>query len=211
MEDASPYVLALIALGGYLMGSFPTAYVVVRQFAGKNVMDLGTGNVGTLNTLRATRSKSLAIGVLLGDIGKGGLAILLGYLVALALDYDVRTPMEVAGILAVVGHNYSPFLRFRGGKGLATSLPILLYMEPILVAVWLGVFFLMVLLTRLMVLGQIMGTVALPLVGVAAFRDSIVPVAILAAIVFVKHAPRIRNILNGTEPRMYYKIREASR
>ena len=208
MEDASPYVLALIALGAYLIGSFPTAYVLVRWFARKNVMEYGTGNVGTLNALRATKSKPLTVGVLLGDVGKGGLALLLGYLVALAFDYDSRVPMEVAGIVAVVGHNYSLFLKFKGGKGLATSLPILLYLEPTLVAVWIGVFLLTVAVTRLLVLGQILGTVAAPVVGLAVFNDSIVPVAILAAIVFVKHSPRLVNIVKGTEPKLHYKIQE---
>ncbi|MFQ5875347.1 MAG: glycerol-3-phosphate acyltransferase [Dehalococcoidia bacterium] len=211
MEDASPYVLALIAVGAYLIGSFPTAYVVVKGFAHRNVMEYGTGNVGTLNTLRATNSKTLTIVVLLGDAGKGALALLLGYLVALAFDYDSQLPMRVAGIVSVVGHNYSIFLKLKGGKGLATSLPVLLYLEPALGGVWVGVFLLTVLFTRLMVLGQIMGTVAVPVVGLAFFRNSIVPVVVLAAIVFVKHAPRIRNILNGTEPRMYYKVREVGR
>lgn len=211
MADPSPYALALIALGAYVIGSFPTAYVVVKWFARKNVLEHGTGNVGTMNTLRATNSKVLTVVVLLGDAGKGALALLLGYVVAVGFDYDSALPMEVAGITSVVGHNYSLFLKFKGGKGLATSLPVLLYMEPTLLAVWLGVFLLTVLFTRLMVMGQIMGTVAVPLVGLAVFSDSIVPVGILAAIVFVKHAPRLRNIFNGTEPRMYYKIREVHR
>ena len=77
MEDPSIQALVLVALGSYVIGSFPTAYVVVRRFTGKNVMEYGTGNIGTLNTLRSTNSKTLTLIVLLGDVGKGGLALLL--------------------------------------------------------------------------------------------------------------------------------------
>ena len=211
MEDPSIQALVLVALGSYVIGSFPTAYVVVRRFTGKNVMEYGTGNIGTLNTLRSTNSKTLTLIVLLGDVGKGGLALLLGYLVSLAFDYASGTPMAVAGISAVVGHNYSAFLKLKGGKGLATAAPVLLYLEPALAAVWIGVFLVTVLVSRLMVMGQISGTVVAPLVGLFFFQDSVVPVGILGAIVFIRHAPRLKNIVNGTEPRMYYRTREGHR
>ncbi|MEE9247197.1 MAG: glycerol-3-phosphate acyltransferase [Dehalococcoidia bacterium] len=211
MEDPSIQALVLVALGSYVIGSFPTAYVVVRRFTGRNVMEYGTGNVGTMNTLRSTNSKTLTLIVLLGDIGKGGLALLLGYLVSLGFDYTSSTTLAVAGITAVVGHNYSVFLKLKGGKGLATAAPVLLYLEPVLCAVWIGVFLLTVLVSRLMVMGQISGTVAAPLLGLVFFYDSVVPVGILSAIVFIRHAPRLKNIVKGTEPRMYYRIREGHR
>ena len=209
MEDPSLLSLILAALGAYIIGSIPTAFLVVKRFAGQNVMELGTGNVGTLNTLRATGSKKLTILVLLGDSGKGALGLLLGYLVALGFGYEPELLMQVAGIVAIAGHNYSAFLKLKGGKGLATALPVLLYLEPVLVAVWVGTFLLTVAVTRLMVMGQIMGTTAAAIVGAAAFGDSSIPVGILAAFIFVKHAPRLRNVFNGTEPKMYYKIKEA--
>jgi glycerol-3-phosphate acyltransferase PlsY len=174
-------------------------------------MEQGTGNVGTLNTLRATGSKKLTALVLLGDSGKGALALLLSYLVALGFGHEPELLMQVGGLVAIVGHNYSAFLKLKGGKGLATALPVLLYLEPILVGVWVGAFLLSVATTRLMVMGQIMGTVAAAIVGAAAFGDSSIPVGILAALVFIKHAPRLRNVFNGTEPKMYYKIKEAGR
>ena len=210
MEEAAIHALVPIAAGAYVIGSIPTAVVVVKRFTGKDVMALGSRNVGTLNTLRATNSKSLTVAVLLGDMSKGALALLLGYLVSVGFDYESELPMAVAGITSVVGHNYSIFLKLKGGKGLATSVPVLLYLEPVLVGVWVGTFLLTVAITRLMVGGQIAGTVVAPVIGLAFFYDSIIPVGILAAIVFVKHAPRLRNIINGTEPRMYYKIREAN-
>ena len=198
--------LILIALVGYLVGSFPTGYVIVRRFARKNILEWGTGNVGTLNTLRATNSKLLTLATLSGDVLKGMLALLLGFAIARAGGVDTELGAATGGIMAVVGHNYAVFLKFQGGKGIATSLPVLLYLAPLLVVLWIGVFFLTVATTRLLVLGQILGTVAVPIVGYLLFPDLIVPVSILALLVFVRHASRIRNIVKGTEPKLYYKV-----
>ena len=198
--------LALIALIGYLVGSFPTGYVIVRRFARKNILEWGTGNVGTLNTLRATNSKLLTLATLSGDVLKGIVALLLGIAIAGAGGVDTELGAATGGIMAVVGHNYTVFLKFQGGKGIATSLPVLFYLAPLLVVLWIGVFFLTVATTRLLVLGQILGTVAVPIVGYLLFPDPIVPVSILALLVFVRHASRIRNIVKGTEPKLYYKV-----
>ena len=105
--------------------------------------------------------------------------------------------MTVGGITAIVGHNYSIFLKLKGGKGLATAAPVLLFIEPALAGVWIPTFLVTVALTRLMVAGQILGTVAAALVGVFVFPDTAMPVGILSAIIFIKHAPRIKNIING--------------
>ncbi len=208
MDEAAIHVLIPLAIGAYVIGSIPTAVIVVKRFTGQDVMALGTGNMGTLNTLRATNSKTLTIVVLLGDMGKGALALLLGWGVATGFGYEAQLAMTVAGITAIVGHNYSIFLKLKGGKGLATAFPVLLFIEPALVGVWIGTFLVTVALTRLMVGGQIMGTVAAPLVGLFVYPDTAIPAGILAAIIFIKHAPRIKNIIDGTEPRMYYKIRK---
>ena len=198
--------LVLIALIGYLVGSFPTGYIIVRRFARKNILEWGTGNVGTLNTLRATNSKLLTLATLSGDVLKGMLALLVGFAFAKAGGVDTELGAATGGIMAVVGHNYTVFLKFQGGKGIATSLPVLFYLAPLLVVLWIGVFFLTVAATRLLVLGQILGTVAVPIVGYLLVPDPIVPVSILALLVFIRHASRIRNIVKGTEPKLYYKV-----
>ena len=208
MEEAPILVLIFVALGGFVIGSIPTAVIVVRRFTGKDVMALGTGNVGTMNTLRATNSKKLTLAVLLGDMSKGALALLLGWGVATGFGYEGEMAMTVGGLASIVGHNYSAFLKFKGGKGLATGVPVLLHIEPALVGVWIAAFLITVAVTRLMVGGQIMGTVAAPLVGLFVYPQTAIPAGILAAIIFVKHAPRIKNIIEGSEPRMYYKIRK---
>ena len=199
-------IFGAIALMGYLLGAIPTGYIVVKNLAHKNIMDWGTGNVGTLNTLRATQSKALTLLTLSGDVLKGVLAMIAGMTLATVTAQDSFLAISIGGILAVVGHNYSIFLRFRGGKGIATSLPLLLYLSPELVALWIAVFLLAVLATRFLVLGQILGTIVVPIVAVVLFPGIAIPVVILAVVVFVRHAPRIRNLMNGTEPKLYYKV-----
>ena len=205
--ESNPLFLFVLSVGSYLVGSFPTAYVVVRKFAHKNVMEYGSGNVGTMNTLRATGSLSLTLLVLIGDMGKGAVAVVAAYFLAGAFDYDKEMAVAVAGIVAVLGHNYPLFLKFKGGKGIATAGAVLIMVEPLLTLLWLGVFFITILFTRLFVLGQILATIAIPIGAVFLFPDSYITLSILAAIVFIKHAPRIKNIVEGTEPKMYYKIR----
>ncbi len=204
--DAQLGVLAIVGLLGYLLGSIPTGYIVVKSLARKNIREWGTGNIGTLNTLRATNSKPLTLLTLAGDVLKGVLAMVVGLVMTSAAGHDTGIAIATGGILAVVGHNYSVFLRFQGGKGIATSLPVLLYLSPLMVALWIGVFLLTVAATRLLVLGQILGTVAVPIGAIIFFPESIIPIGILAALVFIRHAPRLRNIIKGTEPRLYYKI-----
>ena len=225
MQDIA--VLALVVLLGYLFGSFPTAYLIVKHFTGRNILDVGSANVGTLNVLRATSSKVLTAANLVGDVAKGVLAIAVGFLLADATGGNGFIGGAAGGIASVVGHNYTPFLKFQGGKGIATSLPVLVYLEPWLVPVWVASFFVTVGATRLLVLGQIIGTVV---TGIAAvlffgffrddadvflrfFRDdaddavvAAAAVVVLAAIVFIRHAPRIKSVLDGTEPKLYYKI-----
>ena len=200
--------LAIIAAAGYLSGSFPTAYLIVRWSAGKNIREWGTGNVGTLNVLRATNSKLLTAANLAGDALKGVVAMAVGFAVASAMGVDSQLGAAAGGILAVVGHNYTVFLGFQGGKGIATALPVLLYLEPVLVALWIATFLVVLAATRFLVLGQILGTLAVPIFGYILFPDSIVPVTALALLVFIRHAPRIVDIVNGTEPKLYYKIQE---
>ena len=196
-----------IGIAGYLLGSFPTAYLVVKCFTGKNILEHGTGNVGTMNTHRTTNSKVLTLLALVGDVLKGGIALLLGLYVAHALGFDAQVGAALGGILAVAGHNYSMFLKFEGGKGLATSAATLLYFAPPLGAVWTGVFFLTVALTKLMVLGQILATVVTPIVAHIIFPDVAPIIDALAFLVFVRHAPRLKNVIKGTEPSLYYKVR----
>ena len=205
--DAKDWVFAAVALVGYGLGSFPTAYVIVRRFAGRNVMEHGTGNVGTMNTHRATGSKLLTLAVLAGDMAKGAAALAAGYGIAAAAGIDREVGAGVAAIALIAGHNYSAFLKLKGGKGLATAVPVVLWFAPLLAPVWIGAFFLVVGATRLMVLGQIIATVVMPPVAHVLYAEQAWVIDAGAALVFLKHAPRLRDVLTGAEPKLYYKTR----
>lgn len=155
------YSLLVAAVVGYLVGSVPSAYLLVRWRANLDIRREGSGNVGTLNSYEVTGSKAVGIAVLLLDLLKGAAASVIGR--AIAPD----TPFEgsaVAAVLAVVGHNYSVWLGFRGGRGLATAAGAMLSMQWALVGIWLGLWGAGYALTR-----DVNGGSAVAFVLVAAF------------------------------------------
>ena len=113
-------VFVIVFACAYLLGSIPAAYLAARWCGGVDLRKVGTRNVGASNVLH-TVSKWVAIPVLLFDVGKGALAVLIARLFGLAVGIQVA-----AGIAAVVGHNWPVFLRFQGGRGIATSLGVVL-------------------------------------------------------------------------------------
>ena len=163
------WIWVAAAVVGYLLGSLPTAYLLVRFFTRKNVMDWGTGNVGTMNVHRATSSKVLTLLTLLGDLTKAYAAIMIGWLLARQAGLDSGAApwpwavggdhigATVAGVAAILGHNYSIFLRFKGGKGITCAASMGFYFQPIIVGFWVLSFFLTVAVSRWLVLGQIGG------------------------------------------------------
>ena len=173
------------------------------------MLDLGSGNVGTLNVHRATNSKKLTAAALFGDMGKTALASAAGALLSQAAGLDSRTGGVVAGIASVAGHNYSVYLKFKGGKGLACAAVVGFYLAPLIVGVWCLAYLLGVALTRILIVGQMLGTAVMPIAAYFFFPDALIPSYFITALVLVRHAPRIKNVLNGTEPRMYYKIRDS--
>jgi glycerol-3-phosphate acyltransferase PlsY len=125
--------LILAAAFGYLLGSFPTAFLVVRWKSKIDIRAAGTGNVGTLNSFVVTRSKAVAITVLLVDLLKGVLAVVLA-----REGLDESFPLACAsGVCAVLGHNFPVWLGFRGGRGLATAAGVMLVLSWIFLALWL--------------------------------------------------------------------------
>jgi len=113
-------VFGLVLIGAYLLGSVPSAYLAARWFGGVDLRKVGTRNVGSSNVLR-TVSKWVAIPVLLFDVGKGALVVIIARLIGL----EVASQAAV-GIAAIVGHNWPVFLRFQGGRGIATSLGVVM-------------------------------------------------------------------------------------
>jgi len=198
--------VAIFAIS-YLLGSVPFGYIVVKIFTGKNILEHGTGNVGTMNTHRTTNNKFLTLLVLCGDLLKGYLAYLIALYIGIWSSSLIILCLSIAGFALILGHNYSIFLKFKGGKGLAAGAGFLLGINPILVLAWVTAFLIVVLISKYMVLGQMIASLIVPIV--AYFIDySVFLITIpLCILVVIKHAPRMKKVIDGTEPKMYYKIK----
>jgi acyl phosphate:glycerol-3-phosphate acyltransferase len=222
------WILALISFTvSYLFGSIPTAFLLVKWFSGKNILEYGTGNVGTMNTHRATGKKWLTLLVLAGDLSKGLIVwrlivwmagswapSSLGQLFNPAAlfpwgelsQYSLLFSIAFAGL--ILGHNYSVWLKFKGGKGLAAAAGFLLGYSPILVILWILSFLIVTAVSKYMVLGQTIASLVLPLAAILAGNAELFWVLLPGcALVFIKHAPRLALVASGQEPKLYYKER----
>ena len=189
-------VLLIAFVGGYLLGSIPFGLVLTKLAGLGDIRSIGSGNIGTTNVLR-TGNKPLALAVLILDSGKGAVAVLL----ALALLGPAATPAAALG--AVIGHLFPVWLRFKGGKGVATTLGALLALAwpvgLIACAIWLGV----ALIFRISSAAALTAVAVAPVAALLLRGSSLaVFVLIVAALVWFKHAENIRRLLAGTEPRL---------
>jgi glycerol-3-phosphate acyltransferase PlsY len=186
---------ALILLGSYLLGSIPFGIVLTRAAGAGDLRQIGSGNIGATNVLRTGR-KGLAAATVLLDGGKGAAAVL----IAAQLEPEMAL---WAGAAAFIGHLYPVWLKFRGGKGVATMLGVSLALYwPAGVAfavVWLG----MLALTRRSSVGGLSGAVAAPVAAAAAGQsDAVVVLLGMTLLVVWKHRGNIARLLDGTEPRV---------
>ena len=183
-----------------MIGSIPTAYILVKWKSQKNITREGTGNVGTLNALRTTHSKSLAALVLLGDLLKGLLTVALTAWL-FGKNFDV---LLVASFFVVLGHDFSVWLKFRGGRGLATGAGVFLYVQPVVVLGWLVWWFFIYMVTRKVAYANTFATLFTP--GILLIRalhlynpETFVIVFAVAMIIFIKHIPRLLHTMRGEE------------
>jgi len=166
------FISGLIALLiGYLLGSFPTAYLFTRWKTGKDIRKLGGGNVGGLNTFKEV-GLWVAIAVTLIDIAKGAAVIAITYY---ALNLD-KPYVLISAVGAVVGHNWMPWLKFSGGKGMGATVGVLVMIMPIYgylmeLAIFAGIVVVPLLLTRNVALSMGLGLVALPFLGWLSMHD----------------------------------------
>ncbi len=125
-----PYVLSGVL--GYLIGSIPTAFLLVRWKSNVDIRSTGSGNAGALNSFQVTRSKMVGVAVLLIDLFKGILAVMLAPVI-----FDVQFSLQAtAGVAAVVGHNFPVWLKFKGGRGLATAAGAMLMVSWGFILIW---------------------------------------------------------------------------
>lgn len=184
-------------LFGYAVGSVPFAYLLARR-AGVDVRVAGSGNVGAANVLR-TSGAPLALTVMVLDIGKGAATVLAAYAGA-----GSHNSMAAAGAAAIVGHIYPIWLHFHGGKGVAVAAGVFSVLAPLATMLAAAVFFSTVGCTRVVSLGSVAATVALP--SIAWLTGSPPPVLAAAigtgTLILFRHRANLRRIAGGTERRM---------
>ncbi|MGA2684621.1 MAG: glycerol-3-phosphate 1-O-acyltransferase PlsY [Verrucomicrobiota bacterium] len=217
----------LVAIAAYLLGSIPTGYLVARA-RGIDIRTVGSGNIGATNAMRVL-GKPAGIFVLLMDAVKGYVACaflpplvfnwldphfsgLFVYFQNWPVEYQIRVHV-VAGLFAVLGHNYTCWLRFKGGKGIATSAGVYLALAqwPLLIAV--VAFILALLATRYVSVGSISAAVALPVaVWVLPPHNLLLGTVttVLGAMAIYKHKGNLQRLAAGTENRLQFKKKETT-
>ncbi len=187
---------ALALAIGYLLGSIPFGIILTRLAGAGDLRQIGSGNIGATNVLRTGR-KGLAAATLLLDMLKGAAAVLIaGHFIG--ADF-----MEMAGVAAFVGHCWPVWLKFRGGKGVATLMGIVAALSwkvgLVYALVWLG----MLAVTRISSLAGMMAAVSAPVSSLFTGSLGMVPMAAaLALLVLWKHRDNIRRLLRGEEPKI---------
>jgi glycerol-3-phosphate acyltransferase PlsY len=206
------YLIAAIV--AYLLGSIPFGYLLVRIFRGEDIRLTGSGNIGATNVARSG-AKGLGIATLVLDAIKGAAAVWMGFLFA-GSKYNVCGDfiafpcaptlrlMSVTALFAVLGHVFPVWLRFKGGKGVATALGVFCVLFPKAVLVALAIFLVTVALTRYISLGSILAAIAFPVAAYFIQAPDAVSLALASAvalIVVLKHHQNIGRLLAGTENR----------
>jgi acyl phosphate:glycerol-3-phosphate acyltransferase len=186
--------LVLLAYG---LGSIPFAWIAGRRVSGVDLRRVGSGNVGATNLLRTSRAPA-AILVLLLDVAKGSVAV---WLAGMAPGGPVRA---LAAVAVVLGHVYPVWLRFEGGKGVATAFGAFGVLSPIATLAALAVFVVVVWWSRVVSLGSLAASVALVAAAWASSQDLAVPWAAtaVAALVFLRHRSNLRRLRAGAERRL---------
>ena len=207
-------IYLIVAVMAYLLGSIPFGYLLVRIFRGEDIRLTGSGNIGATNVARSG-AKGLGIGTLILDTLKGFAAVLLAAILVRRqfpphmicgnpLIEARMHGMSIAALFAVLGHVFPVWLKFKGGKGVATALGVFCLLFPKAILVSLVIFILVAVVTRYVSLGSILAAISFP---IAAYfleypnRLALVLVSATSLIVVLKHHQNIIRLLAGTENR----------
>ena len=194
----------LISAGiGYLLGSIPFGYLLVRKFRGADVRKTGSGNIGATNVART--SPALGLLTLLLDAAKGAAAVIVVWTIYSA--HDPRNLAFVAALAAVAGHIFPPWLGFRGGKGVATGLGSFLLLTPKTILLGLAIFIVVLTAFRLVALASIVATASLPFLAMwmGEKREPVLMLATASLLIIAKHHTNIARMLRGTEPKFRFR------
>lgn len=211
--------LIIIALVAYLLGSIPFGYILVKLFLKQDIRETGSGNIGATNVARSGK-KGLAVATLLLDAGKGAMAVHLAMLLAIRYlrltdwwyykdgdHYDLVVLLPaLAALLAILGHMFPVWLRFQGGKGVATAVGGFALLSPPAILIAVVVFGLVFAVTRYVSVGSIISAIAFPISFRLMEPDQSTPLVLAvlgtaSLLIILKHHGNIRRLIAGTEPK----------
>ena len=196
----------LIVIGCYLIGSLPYGLILVKIFKGQDLRQIGSKNIGATNVLRAGYPV-LALMTLVLDSFKGALSVLLvGYFYDNVIISNIEINLSMlAGVSAVLGHIFPVWLKFKGGKGVATGFGTILIVDPLVSAVILIVWLLTAIITKYSSLSAILATLALPILVYFMHNDVFYYVLFISCIILFKHKSNIIKLINKEETKITFK------
>jgi len=197
-------MVPVLLLIGYFIGSIPFGLLLTKLFTKQDIRNIGSGNIGATNVLR-TGNKKLAIATLLLDAGKGALLILLPIHVndPAVPHYFGNLMALTIGLGAVIGHCFPVWLKFKGGKGVATTLGVLLAAVPYAGLATLGAWIIAALIFRISSLAALIAATIAPIVTLLIYgQETALICGLITILIFVRHKDNIKRTIAGTEPKI---------
>lgn len=195
MTDYSVTHIIIVTIGGYLLGSVPFGLVLTKMAGLGDIREIGSGNIGATNVLR-TGNKFLALLTLLLDMGKGAIAVLI-------IEYFYPGLSLYAGGAAFLGHLYSIFLKFTGGKGVATFLGLMIALNPIIGFSCIAGWVITAAIFRISSLSALVAASISAAISLYLQEKNLAILALLLCIlIFIKHKDNIKRIISGNEPKI---------
>lgn len=197
-----------IIILAYILGSIPTAVWVGKRFYDKDIREFGSGNAGATNTFRVLGKKA-GIPVLIFDVLKGWFSV---YVLSHSLGVDTLTNsfmnIQIAlGVAAVAGHIYPLFANFKGGKGVATTLGVVIALAPISAFSCMGVFIVILFISRIVSVSSMIAAISFPVFVVFIYKTEYISLLvfsfIISLLIAVTHMKNIGRLINGTEPKIF--------
>ncbi len=221
------FLLALIIVLSYLVGSIPTSIIVSKISKGIDIRDYGSGNAGGTNVMRVLGWKQGVLVIILDALKGVVVVVLIARLHYGSMPFANTTPFDdltliqiIAGISAVIGHIWTVFAGFRGGKGIATALGMLLMISTVDMLIAIGVFVIVVTISRYVSLGSILGAIAVPLalvirenifnVNIPGYNTLLPFVVGLSLLVIFTHRRNVVRLLNGNESKISFSKKKKS-
>ena len=202
---------AVMAIIAYLIGSINFSVIISKKMAGFDVREKGSGNAGTTNMLRSVGKKAAAV-TLVCDILKGVVAILIALIIGKIINgVDTSTLVQTAGIAVILGHTFPIFFKFKGGKGVATSLGVLIMSNWQIGLICLVFAILLIVLTQMVSVGSIAAAILYPVLTLFIPQNYIVEgnymiySILLAVLIVFNHRENVKRLLNGTENKISFK------